>query len=116
MSARADLIKLLKRYRGKRLVREVEGDVALLLIAASRYAKIQERWCSEEMSDATRAAVETQEKSLETKITALVQPYGPRVEYGGDPRGYTVKLHFAPIDGRKPSNTWGGEESGYGIG
>lgn len=117
----AALVAVLKKYRGARLVREVEGDSALLLIAAGRYSKIQERWCNEDMDDATRAEVTAREELLEKRIAALLLPYGPRVEFGGDPRGCTVKLHFepkpgAPFDGRKPANTWGGEESGYGIG
>jgi len=96
------------------------GDAGKLLRAARGLSRIAERQCSEEMSDESRALVEAREKGLEKSITALAAVYGAKVTFDGDPRGYVVKLHFepkkgVPYDGRKPANTWGGEESGYGI-
>jgi hypothetical protein len=32
-------------------------------------------------------------------------------DFGGDPRGYTVKVHLP----NHAYNTWGGAESGYGV-
>lgn len=78
---------------------------------AARYATIQERWCNEEMSDRTTAALEAKEGRIEQRIRKLLRPYGITVTFGGDPRGFTVKLHL-------PSgkyNSWGGRESGFGI-
>ncbi len=42
--------------------------------------------------------------------------YSLRVELSGDPRGFCLKLHgmggnSVPVRG----NTWGGDESGYGV-
>lgn len=48
----------------------------------------------------------------EAKLVALLDPFGIRVETGGDPRGYTVKLHL-PTGAH---NTWGnGGADGYGV-
>jgi hypothetical protein len=57
---------------------------------------------------------ERRETKIETTIKNLIeQVHGLRVEFSGDPRGFCVKLHLA--NGRL-YNTWGGSESGYGIG
>ena len=90
----------------------VPYDVATIVRHnAARYATIQERWCSEEMSDRTTAALEAKEQRIEARITSLLQPHGITVKFGGDPRGFTVKLHLP--SGR--SNSWGGPEEGFGI-
>lgn len=66
--------------------------------AARSYSTIQERWCSEEMSDATTERLVKREEKLEAKLDALVQdlPHtadGPfTLVLQGDPRGHTVKL------------------------
>ena len=73
--------------------------------AARSYCTIQERWCSEEMDDATTEKLEARETRLEEKLSSLVQdlpetddgPFVLRLE--GDPRGHTVRL-IAP-DGRE---------------
>ena len=73
--------------------------------AARSYCTIQERWCSEEMDDATRERLEAREERLEAKLADLVGdlPHtddGPFVlRLQGDPRGHTVRL-VAP-DGRE---------------
>jgi hypothetical protein len=46
---------------------------------------------------------------IRDKLTALLGGSGIGVEFGGDPRGYTVKLQLPS----KRSNTWG--DDGYGI-
>jgi len=48
----------------------------------------------------------------ETKTWLRARPEDFR-EFPGDPRGFTVKLH-APNG--QVFNTWGGAETGYGIG
>lgn len=57
------------------------------------------------------ARIEREEKRIEARIAEICKPFGIRPDFGGDPRGYTVKLHLA--NGKY--NTWGGEESGYGV-
>jgi hypothetical protein len=34
------------------------------------------------------------------------------VKVSGDPRGYCLRLYHSAI----PGNTWGGQESGFGVG
>lgn len=69
-----------------------------LVRAARRYSSIQERWCSEEMSESTTARLEARESSLEARIASLVQdlPHHDSgawtVRFDGDPRGYVVTL------------------------
>jgi hypothetical protein len=51
------------------------------------------------------------EVSCERRITELCAPFGLVPHFGGDPRGYTVKLKL-------PSgayNTCGGSQEGYGV-
>lgn len=74
---------------------------SLIARHAKTYARIQEMWCSVEMSDKETAYWELREQQLERRITELVDdlPHtddGPwDVSFEGDPRGYTVKL-FCP--------------------
>lgn len=48
---------------------------------------------------------------IEQQISALLAPSRIKVNFGGDPRGYTVKLILP--SGRY--NTWGGAEDGWGV-
>jgi hypothetical protein len=52
-----------------------------------------------------------QMEANETRIFALCAEWGIGASLGGDPRGYTVKLHLP--DGR--GNTWGGDTDGWGV-
>lgn len=88
-------------------------DIQDLINKAKRYTTIQERWCSEEMSDGVRSLLEGKETGLQNDIRAIASRYDLRVHFDGDPRGYCVKLHTIRGD---VYNTWGGKESGYGIG
>lgn len=102
-------------------VLRVEGVVALtqegvpreiaemILKDAISYNVIQERWCNEDMDDGTRTRVEAREARIERRITDLLAPYGIAVEFGGDPRGYTVKVSLP--SGK--SNSFTGE--GWGL-
>jgi hypothetical protein len=87
-----------------------------LVRAAKELNRIAERQCSEEMSEREAARVERREKRLEQIVNAHCAALGVRAEFSGDPRGYVVKLHFGPDPDRQPGNTWGGSETGWGIG
>ncbi len=54
---------------------------------------------------------EMRTQQLERRITEICQSIGVRPNFGGDPRGYTVKLHLPT----GVYNTWGGAEEGYGV-
>lgn len=107
--AREMIGRYVNRYCGT--TADITATIAQLNSAARRYSKIQERWCNEEMTDATRAKVERTEAQLEASIQSLVQdlpqPEVPttyergqwRTTFQGDPRGRTVYL-TAP-DGRE---------------
>lgn len=61
--------------------------------------------------DERAAHIAKRQERCEKRIREICADLGLRVELGGDPRGFTVKIHF-------PSgkyNTWGGRESGYGV-
>jgi hypothetical protein len=74
---------------------------SLIARHANSYARIQEIWCSVELSEYQQKYYEQRERWLENRIMSLVTdlPHsddGPwSVEFSGDPRGYTVKL-FCP--------------------
>ncbi len=57
--------------------------------------------------------MESRERNIEKRVTEIAQSIGLKATFDGDPRGYTVKLH-APKGNFY--NTWGGAETGYGIG
>lgn len=84
---------------------EIEQVCSLLHRHAASYDHIQEAWCSEEMSDWKTAYLMARESAIENRITELVQylpepDSGPwKVEFSGDPRGYTVRL--VTVDGRE---------------
>lgn len=54
---------------------------------------------------------ERRQGKIRDKLTGLLGVLGIGVKFGGDPRGFTVKLLLPS----KRSNTWGGEEDGWGV-
>lgn len=54
---------------------------------------------------------EKREGQIEKHMKQIADGYGLTINFGGDPRGSTVKIHFP--SGRY--NTWGGRETGWGI-
>jgi hypothetical protein len=63
------------------------------------------------MIDAHQARIEKRQAQIEKRIAAICDQLGIRPDFGGDPRGYTVKVHLPT----GASNTWGGREDGYGV-
>ena len=55
---------------------------------------------------------ETREANLEKKALAIADKYGFEIDFNGDPRGFPIYIHLP--DGSY--NSWGGQETGYGIG
>lgn len=61
---------------------------------------------------------ETYEKrvaSLLRRLKAIGETYQVHFAVGGDPRGYALKMFAVDGTASLPGNTWGGDESGYGI-
>lgn len=84
-----------------------------LLRLARRYHHIQEGWCSTEYSEAMTHSLEREEKRIEKRVTDIFKPYLTngkilKIEFGGDPRGYEIKLYLANMR----SNNMGGEDWG----
>jgi hypothetical protein len=92
--------------RGRELVQDMVNK-------AKRHHTLQERFCSEDMPERIRKHCEAKEAGLEADIRAIAAGFGLKVKFDGDPRGFTVKLH-APKG--TVWDTWGGAETGYGIG
>jgi hypothetical protein len=90
---------------------QLEQTMSRIGRLATTYTQIQELWCNEEMSDARRARVERKEARLERAMLRIAGELpqastGPcKVIFGGDPRGYSVKVQVpgAPHTG----NTFG---------
>jgi hypothetical protein len=111
----AKLSELLAKTSGIGTERSVFTDASAreLIKLAWRHQRLAEHACNRELAERER----DEEQHVEKRIRELVALFGPglTVHFDGDPRGFTVKLHFPPVDGRKPYNTWGGEETGWGI-
>lgn len=71
-------------------------------IDAQRLNKLQDAW---------DARIERQEQAAQAHITKAAEELGLVPDFGGDPRGYTVKIKLP--SGRY--NTWGGKEDGWGV-
>ena len=91
------------RTHGNLAVEHCNGPQHLALLPYTPENRIRmDQW------EAQRAS---REESCERRITELCAPFDLVPHFGGDPRGYTVKLQL-------PSgahNTWGGSEEGYGV-
>jgi len=101
------------------------GHLSLIARHAKSHLGVSEEQCSGprwtwnggtswEWSQKWEDRLTKREEQLERRITALVAELGEgwRVTFGGDPRGYTVKLH---VPGEPRGNTWGGAEEGWGV-
>jgi hypothetical protein len=109
-----DLIHSMRRVNIHEFHTEVFGlsdreAVCDMVRLAKAYHRIQEHDCN----GTKTKRMETMERNLECRIEEIAVKYGLRVVFEGDPRGYVVKL-FSPL--KNVYNTWGGVESGYGIG
>lgn len=81
---------------------------------AKQYNRIQEKWCSVQMTERQKKSLEKSEARIEKEIKDIIYVCAGivSVKFGGDPRGFCVKLML--LDERY--NTWGGKEDGWGIG
>jgi hypothetical protein len=82
---------------------------------ARRYGRIQELWCSVELSDRMTAYYEERETRMEQHVARLARGLiadglVTAIEFNGDPRGYAIKFKLAT----KRSNDMGGETWGLG--
>ncbi len=110
-SQTAELAELIARHRPTHTL-----DARSIALSLVRHAKalrrIAEIACERDLTAREQCADE--EHTL--AIQALCKRISVGVRIDGDPRGYVVKLHFGPTPGKQPGNTWGGPETGWGIG
>ncbi len=76
--------------------------------ALSRYAVLD---CNGDLTEVQQL----KDRNVQGRVEDICKAYVVLVDFGCDPRGYVVKLHFT-YGKDKPYNTWGGAESGWGIG
>lgn len=80
----------------------------LVLRNAATVQRLAVKECNEELTASDRR----RDQLAQARIRALVEPHGIKPRFGGDPRGYCVKLLLPKT---KKWNTWGGAEEGYGV-
>ena len=80
-----------------------------LLRLAKRHGQIAVAQCN---GDLEQHVIEREYLKVAEGLQKIARDVpGLKIETGGDPRGYTVKLHLP----NGAYNTWGGKESGYGV-
>ncbi len=86
-------------------------DATELMRLARRHGRLQERRCNEDLGKSGKKA----DAWLKARIEKLVKQPSlasiTSVLFGGDPRGFTVKVFLTSGD----YNTWGGKENGWGV-
>lgn len=105
---------------------EAVDAARLLLRHAKTYDRLQEMACESHpamnnpnidikvagrLQEEREKWIEKREGQIEKRIAKIVEPFGLRVRFGGDPRGFTVALYFPD----NSYNSWGGQENGWGI-
>lgn len=112
-SQTAELAELIVRHRANWAVAQESVTVARSLVRhAKALSRLNEAACNRPLT----AADERAERDHTARVKALAEKIGCGVKFQGDPRGYSVKLHFGPDPKRQPGNTWGGTDDGWGIG
>lgn len=90
----------------------IAADAVELRKLSVRIASQAVRYCN---GDLESDAWERRGVAAKAKGDAILSAYGLESRIGGDPRGYTFHLLALPGAPAIRGNTWGGDESGYGI-
>jgi len=78
----------------------------IVLRQSARHGRLAVALCN---GDVDQEEYDRKQERIRQRLTPLLDVLGIGVAFGGDPRGYTVKLQFDS----KVSNTWGND--GYGV-
>lgn len=105
---RTEVFRIIKDFN---LKDDAANDIQHLVKLAKQHHSLAEHDCNRGLTDAEKET----EQSIENTMRELAKKYGFGIHFDGDPRGFTVKLH-APRGQEPVWNTWGGAETGYGIG
>ena len=82
---------------------------------ANAIKRIGELFCNEPMEEEQTAKYQAKADRLLTRIRYSLDPLNVRVGEMGDPRGCGAYVFFTYNERFVPANTWGGEESGWGL-
>ena len=104
----SEAIELLEAFARGGVI--IPSDVAKSLVTMARNHRAI---CVIECNGETMPKDSQRKALLEASIRKIVKEFRLIALFGGDPRGFTVKIHSPTRD---VYNTWGGAESGYGIG
>ena len=115
--ARADLAAHINKQAGWSM--EAADSLAGKLLRDARIIdRVNEADCSYERPSWQLRADTLRQEQAWRRIQNNCARIGVLADECGDPRGFSVKIHFTYADreNRKPYNTWGGAETGWGIG
>lgn len=111
-SAITPSINLVLSYQAE-VNRKITNAEVITLLEIQSLAKTHRTHCENYCNNGNDAQFEKATARIEKAINKRLQLLsGLTASYSGDPRGYTVHLHFKTT---QVYNTWGGLESGYGI-
>jgi hypothetical protein len=87
----------------------------LVIEGANEIKFIGELFCNEHLDEEETAKYQAKADRLLTSIRYRLAPLKVRVGEMGDPRGCGAYVYFTYNERFVPANTWGGEESGWGL-
>lgn len=97
----------------KEVQHKITSDQAKTIKTLLRWSANHCSLCEILCNDSTQQEWATDRlKKVEQYILRAAAALHLGIHFDGDPRGYTVKVIFPKT---KQWNTWGGEETGYGI-
>lgn len=113
MKERAEFVAKVVKHAAKGTEAERQKAARRMLSLGAAYRRLQEKECNE----GTLAGYDADlEKRTADQLKECAETLGVGLKLGGDPRGFTVKVLFPlDADGRRPYNTWGGMEEGWGV-
>lgn len=86
------------------------SEIRSLLRSATTSERVNYLISCVEMSDKEQARIERADERAEERARKILEIHGHTLITSGDPRGYALR-----VGKLGKFNTWGGEESGYGI-
>lgn len=90
--------------------RKAPAQIAADILALHRLGKRATTRALRACNDSSYQRFSRDGELLRAKVSPLAKQYRASAEITGDPRGYCLKLTGLGI-----WNTWGGEETGYGV-
>lgn len=112
---RANLVAKLARLCPDIPPHQIVADVNALGAIGARVRRHEESMCSDEHYYNRHATDDDKPDPIiaraEKRAAKIAEKYGAKIDAGGDCRGYAFSIHKPGLGG----NTWGGDESGYGL-